>query len=294
MFYGIKNSVHCVLATLMAVMALGLTRCQVSSDQLAVASAAREDHPNLSGEVVGVNAAIATQSGGFEGIGFAIPSNMAFHVAKALIDHGKVVRGWLGVSIRDLTPEQIKSMKRKASRGALIAEVVPNSPAETAGLKKGDLVVKFDGDKITDAADLQRRVGDTPVGDTAGITVERDGRQIDLTVTIGNLDDAVRRIAASLEDRLGAVVRPLKEGERRRYGLEAGMGVAIEALDKGGPLEAVGFEKDDVVLDINNIPVQGVEGFVALVKSIPPRQQVLLKALDHRTGRSGLVRVTLS
>lgn len=119
----------------MAVMALGLTQCQASADQIAVATAAREDHPNLSGEVVGVNAAIATQSGGFEGIGFAIPSNIAVHVAKALIDHGKIVRGWLGVSVRDLTPEQIKSMKRKASKGSLIAEVVPNSPVETAGLK---------------------------------------------------------------------------------------------------------------------------------------------------------------
>ena len=248
---------------------------------------------NLSGQVIGVNAAIATESGGFEGIGFAIPSNMAVHVAKALIDHGKVIRGWLGVSIRDLTPQQVKSMQRKDNKGALIADVVPDSPAAKAGLKKGDLVVRFHGDPIQDAAALQRRVGDTPVGDTAELTVSRDGKFIDLTVTVGSMEDAVRRIAASLEDRLGAVIRPLKESEIRQYGIDAGQGIAIASLDHGGPLDTVGFEKDDVILDVNNLPVKSVEGFVAMIKSLPPHQQVLFKALDHRTGQTGFVQVTI-
>ncbi len=248
---------------------------------------------NLAGQVVGVNAAIASQSGGFEGIGFAIPSNMAVHVAQALIDHGKVIRGWLGVSIRDLTPEQVKSMKLKDSKGALIADVVPNSPADAAGLKKDDLVVKFQGQPVEDAAALQRRVGDTPVGDKASLTVARDGKPVDLTVTIGSLDEAVRRIAASLEDRLGVVVRPLKADEIREYSLEPGQGVAIASVAAGGSLKKAGFEKDDVILDVNNVPVQGVEGFVALIKALPSNQQVLLKALDHRTGQSGFVQVTI-
>ena len=248
---------------------------------------------NLSGQVIGVNAAIATESGGFEGIGFAIPSNMAVHVARALIDHGKVIRGWMGVSIRDLTPQQVKSMQRQDNKGALIADVVPDSPAARAGLKKGDLVVRFRGDPIQNAAALQRRVGDTPVGDTADLTVSRDGKSVDLTVTIGNMEDAVRRIAASLEDRLGAVIRPLKESEMRQYGIDAGQGIAIASLDHGGPLDTVGFEKDDVILDVNNVPVQSVEGFVAMIKSLPPHQQVLLKALDHRTGQTGFVQVTI-
>jgi serine protease Do len=248
---------------------------------------------NLSGQVVGVNAAIASESGGFEGIGFAIPSNMAVHVAKALIDHGKVVRGWLGVSIRDLTPEQVKSMKLKDKKGAFIADVVPESPADAAGLKKEDLVVKFQDQTVADAATLQRLVGDTPVGETTNLTVKRDGKTVDLTVIIGSLDDAVRRIAASLEDRLGVVVRPLKAKESREYGLKSGLGVAIKSVDADGLLGKAGFEKDDVILDVNNIPVQGVEGFVALIKSLPPHQQALLKALDHRTGQNGFVQVTI-
>jgi serine protease Do len=249
---------------------------------------------NLQGQVIGVNAAIASTSGGFQGIGFAIPSNMAVHVAKALIEHGKVIRGWLGVSISDLTPKQVKSMKLANNQGALIADVVPDSPAEKAGLEKNDVVVAFNGKPVADAAVLQRLVGDTPVDDTARLTVVRDGKQKDLTVTVGNMDDAMHLMAASLEKRLGAVVRPLKADERSNYGLQSQTGVAIKSLDKGGPLESVGFEKDDVILGVNNIPVQGVEGFVALIKSLPPHQRALFQAIDHRTGQRGMVQVTIS
>lgn len=247
---------------------------------------------NLAGQVVGVNAAIATQSGGFEGIGFAIPSDMAVHVAQALINNGKVVRGWLGVDIKNLTSKQIESMHREdGNKGALIADVVPGSPAAKAGMKKNDLVVTFNGKPVADASALQRRVADTKVGETVNLTVERDGKPVDLSVTIGDLNEAMRQIATSLENRLGAVVRPLTAEERQKYGLESGQGVAIASLDAKGPLESVGFEKDDVILDINNIPVDGVEGFVELVQAIPPHHRVLLQALDHRTGQRGVVQV---
>lgn len=100
---------------------------------------------NLQGEVIGVNAAIASQSGGFEGIGFTIPSNMALHVAKALIAHGKVVRGWLGVSVQDLTAEVAKNIQGENIRGALIAELIKGGPADKAHLKKNDVVIAYDG-----------------------------------------------------------------------------------------------------------------------------------------------------
>ena len=248
---------------------------------------------NLSGQVVGVNAAIASESGGFEGIGFAIPSNMALHVARALIDHGKVTRGWLGVSIGDPTPEQVKTLNLDDHKGALITEVVPDSPAQKGGLEKDDLVVQYQGQAIHDAAALQSRVGNTAIGEEARLLVVRDGKPVDVMVTIGNLDDAVSKIAASLKDRLGAVVRPLTAEETQQYGLEPGQGVALSSLEAKGVLARVGFEKDDVILDINNTPVEGVEGFVALVKALPPHQQALLKALDHRTGQSGFVQVTI-
>jgi serine protease Do len=248
---------------------------------------------NLNGQVIGVNAAIATQSGGFEGIGFAIPSNMAVHVARALIDHGKVIRGWLGVSIRNPSSKDIKSMHLKDNKGALVADVMKDSPADKAGLKKNDLVIRYMGRKVDDSATLQSSVGDTAVGQKANLTVLRDGKSVDLTVTIGNLEDAMHKIAASLQHRLGVVVRPLTAKEVGKYGLGEGQGVAIAKLDEDGLLAKAGFEKDDVILDINNIPVDGVDGFVSLAKSLPPHQQALIKALDHRTGRSGYVQVTI-
>jgi serine protease Do len=248
---------------------------------------------NLDGQVIGVNAAIASQSGGFEGIGFAIPSNMAVHVAKALIEHGKVTRGWLGVSIADPTPDQVKSMHLKDNKGALVADVVKDSPADEGGLKKDDLVIMYRNKNIDDAAALQSSVGDTPIGETVSLTILRDGKKVDLTVTIGSLDDAMHKIAASMEDRLGIVVRPLTAEESQKYGLEPGQGVAIASVDSKGVLGKAGFEKDDIILSINNIPVEGVEGFVALAKALPAHQQAVLKALDHRTGQSGYVQVNI-
>ena len=248
---------------------------------------------NLDGQVIGVNAAIATESGGFEGIGFAIPSNMAVHVARALIDHGKVVRGWLGVSIGDPSPEQVKTLHLKNNKGALVMDVVKNSPAADAGLKKDDLVIAYEGHPIDDAASLQSNVGDTPVGSNVGLTVMRHGKAVDITVKIGNMDDAMRKIAAALEDRLGVVVRPLTADESQRYGLQAGQGVAIASLSPNGVLAKAGFEKDDVIVAINNTPVEGVQGFVALGKALPPHQQAVFNAVDHRTGQSGYVQITV-
>lgn len=103
----------------------------------------------------------------------------------------------------------------------------------------------------------------------------------------------MRKIAASVEDRLGVVIRPLKDQETQRYGLQAGEGVAIESLKQDGALAQAGFEVDDVIAEINTIEVQGVSGFVALAKALAPHQQVLIKAVDHRTGQSGYVQVTI-
>ena len=248
---------------------------------------------NLDGQVVGVNAAIASQSGGFEGIGFAIPSNMAVHVAKALIEHGKVIRGWLGVSITDPPQDQLDSLKLKDAKGALVTEVVQDGPAEKAGLQKNDVVILYRGNKITDAASLQSLVGDTPVGEKVDMIVLRDGKNVELNVKIGNLDDAMSMIAASLEDRLGAVVRSVTDKEMQKYGLSPGQGVAIQSVETDGLLGKAGFEKDDLILAVNNVPIDGVEGFVAIIKSISAHRQVVLEAVDHRSGQAGYVQVTI-
>ncbi len=248
---------------------------------------------NLYGEVIGVNAAIATESGGFEGIGFTIPSNMAVHIAKTLIAHGKVERGWLGVGVRDLTPELARSLHLEMEKGASVADVIKGGPAEKAGIKKDDVIIAYQGKEITDASALRNDVAVTPIGQDVKITVVRGGKKEELTVTIGSLEGATKILGASVKDRLGADVRPVTPEEAEKYGLEENQGIAISWEDPKGPLRKAGFEVSDIILEVNYQPVQGVESFVDLVKSLQPQQQVILLALDHRSGQTGNVRVTV-
>ncbi len=248
---------------------------------------------NLQGEVIGVNAAIMSDSGGFEGIGFAIPSNMAVHIARLLIAHGKVVRGWLGVSIQDLTPELVKAMKLNVSSGALIADVVRGGPADAAGIHKGDVVTSYQGKEIKNGSVLQNEVANTPIGQEAVMTLLRNDKTFDVRVKVGNLHDAVKVIAASLKDRLGAVVRPVTPEEVRKYGLDNQQGVAIESLQKNGSLAAAGFEVNDLILAINNQPVKNVKDFVDLLETLKPHQTIQIMALDHKSGQTGYVQVTV-
>ncbi len=248
---------------------------------------------NLQGEVIGVNAAIVSQSGGFEGIGFAIPSNMALHIARELIAHGKVERGWLGVSIQDLTPRLASSFGIENQKGALVADVVKGGPAEEAGLKRGDVIVNYQGKKILDASTLRNDVAITPVAHKVEMTVLRGGKRLDIPVMIGNLQEAIKMRASSIKSRLGADVRPATADEVQRYGLDTNQGVVLVWLDPNGPLRKAGFEVDDIILEINGKVVDDLQGFVELVSALRPRQRVSLLAVDHRTGRTGYVRVVV-
>jgi serine protease Do len=247
----------------------------------------------LDGKVIGINAAIVSESGGFEGIGFAIPSDMAVHIASALIAHGKVERGWLGVSIQDLTPEMAKKFGLSAPKGALVAQVVKDSPAEKAGLKRGDVLLSYRGNAIPDSSTLRNEVAGTPSGQEAKVTVWREGKERWFTVKIGSLEDATRMLAASVRERLGVVVRPVTEKEAQKYQLDPQEGVAISSVDPKGPLGEAGFEVNDIILDINNASVEGVEGFVDMVNALPHNQRIVIKALDHRTGDTGYLEVNI-
>jgi len=246
---------------------------------------------NLQGEVLGVNAVIVSESGGFEGIGFTIPSNMALHVAKALIAYGKVERAWLGVSIQDLTPELAKSAHVETLKGALIADVIKGGPAEKAGMMKNDVVIAYRGKEVPDSSTLRNEVASTPIGQGVKVTILRSGKKEDLMVKVGNLEESTRIMAASIKDRLGAEVRSLTPQETEKFGLDANQGVAISWLDAKGPLKGAGFEVGDMILGINNQPIVGMESFVQLVSSLKPNQKVSLLALDHQSGNSGTVLV---
>ncbi len=246
---------------------------------------------NLQGEVIGVNAAIMSQSGGFEGLGFAIPSNMALHVAEALISRGKVERGWIGVSVQELTPDLARSFNMEIAKGALISDVTKGGPAEKAGLKRGDVVIEYQGRNIPDAGTLRNSVAVSPVGQSARMTSLRNGEKKELTVTIGSLTDATKSMAVSVKDRLGAEVRGVSPKEAQRYGLESVQGVVIVWLVPNGSLARAGFEAGDMILEINGQAIESVENFIDIINALQPQQQVSLLALDHRTGGTGYVRV---
>jgi Do/DeqQ family serine protease len=246
---------------------------------------------NLQGQVVGVNSLIASESGGFEGIGFAIPSNMAVHVAQALIAHGKVERGWLGVDTQALTPDLAKSFGLTVPKGALIAEVLNGGPADKAGLKSGDVVLAYQGKEIPDASTLRNEVAKSSIGQEVKVGIWRNGQRQDITVTVGNLDDATKLLNTALKERLGVVVGPLTPKLAAKYGLTSSEGVQIQWVDPKGPFGKVGFEVGDIILAINQQPIQGVDGFDSVMKDATHHQKIVLQAVDHRTGQSALVQV---
>ncbi|OPY66888.1 MAG: putative periplasmic serine endoprotease DegP-like precursor [Syntrophorhabdus sp. PtaU1.Bin050] len=248
---------------------------------------------NLRGEVIGVNTIIVSGSGGFEGIGLAIPSGIALHVARLLIAHGKVERGWLGVSVQDPTPENAKALGVTARKGALIVETVKGGPADRAGLRKGDIVVGYQGKDISNGTALRNEAAITPVGSDAKVTIIRGGKRQDLTIRIGAAKDAAKALAASVKERLGVEVRALTQKEAERRGLGSGQGVMITWVESKGPLGKVGFEAGDMILDVNGQAVSSPESFVELVASLRPKQQVTLLAVDRSSGSSGYVQVVV-
>ncbi|MEN6473258.1 MAG: Do family serine endopeptidase [Syntrophaceae bacterium] len=246
---------------------------------------------NLSGQVIGVNAVIASESGGFEGIGFAIPSNIAVHVSNGLIAKGKVDRGWMGVTIQDLTPEIAQSLGLDPPQGTLIADVVKDGPAEKAGLKPGDVVLSLNDKDIPDSGTLRNAVANSPIGTLIKLTIWRDKREQEIKVMVGNLDDAAKGITAALKDRLGAVFRPLKPAEASSLGVDPSVGVVIGKLDAKGPMARVGFEVGDVVLGVNGQQIDSVETLAALIDSLPHNHRVSLFAMDHNSRRTGNVEI---
>jgi serine protease Do len=248
----------------------------------------------LDGRVIGINSVIASVSGGFEGIGFAIPSNMAAHVAQALIAHGKVERGWVGVSAQDLTADLAKSFGLQLPKGALISEVQQGGPADKAGLKKGDVIITYQDQQITDASAFRNDVASSSIGQQVKLGVWRNGKKHEISLTIGDLAIARKAVAAELKDRLGVVVRPLTPKEAEEYGLPLPEGVAIQWIDPKGPMSKAGFEVGDIIVGLDDHPVQGVDSFNELMKVMPHHHKFTLLAINHKNGQSGYVQVEIS
>jgi serine protease Do len=248
---------------------------------------------NLDGKVVGVNSAILSESGGFEGIGFSIPSNMVKRVTEQLIKNGKVIRGWMGVSIQDVTPDLAKSFGLQAPKGALIADVTKGGPADKAGLERGDVILDYQGREIEDTAALRDAVANTSPGQEATVTIWRKKEKEELKIKIGNAEELTKIMTATLKERLGAEVRPLTAQEAQQYGLQTPSGVIITEIDPKGPLGRAGFEVGDALLAVNGHPIFGIEGLVGLLNEIKPHEKATILAVDHRTGGTGNVLIQM-
>jgi len=217
---------------------------------------------NTRGEAVGIASAIASRSGGFQGVGFAIPIDLAKPVLQQLQATGRVTRGWLGVSVQPLTPQLAKSFGLATTQGALVASVTEESPAGRAGLRPGDVIVRYDGKPIDGPRTLPPLVANSEVGKPVELTVMRDGAMQAVRVTIGNLADS-REAGASAETRvaaqLGLQLQELTPELARRLGVQGDTGVVVTEVRPDSPAAQAGIATGDVIREVNRMPVQRIE-----------------------------------
>ncbi len=215
---------------------------------------------NLRGEVVGINSAIFSQSGGNIGIGFAIPSNAVKELLPQLRDKGKVVRGFIGASVQRVSPEIAESFGITPARGALVADLVKGGPAERAGVKTGDVIIEFDRRPIKDSADLPQQVARLAPGSAVQLKLIRDGRETTLPITVGEMKD-VEVAASTQEGELGLTVQPLTPQLAENLGLERADGLVISAVKPGSAADEAGLRAGDVVVEINRQAVKSLADY---------------------------------
>jgi serine protease Do len=238
---------------------------------------------NASGRVIGINTAIVA---GGQGIGFAIPINMAKSVLPQLEEKGKITRGWLGVAIQPVTPELAQSFGVEVDRGALVADVTKDSPADKAGLKSGDIIMEFDGKQIQEMNNLPRFVAATPVGKKVKVKFLRNGKAEEAAVTIERLNEKeASSIPAPVEDRLGMTVRELSSELAAQLGIKDTKGVVVIAVKPGGVAEEAGIAGGDVILEINGARIGSADDYAKAVSA--HQKGKVMRLLLHR-GESSL------
>jgi serine protease Do len=223
---------------------------------------------NTRGELVGINTAIYSRSGGSMGIGFAIPSNMARGVMDSLVKTGKVVRGYLGVSIQDVNPKIAKQLSLKNAKGALVSDVVAGSPAAGAGIQTGDVITQFDGKAVDNNTALRNRVAETPVGKTVAVEVLRNNKPFTLNIRIAeqpkDMSAKGENVQAGEKSTAlaGLEVRNIGRDDAHQLNLPRGLqGVLIADVESGSAAEAAGIQAGDVIVELNRQPVRNIDDF---------------------------------
>lgn len=229
---------------------------------------------NIKGEVIGINSAIYA---GGQGIGFAIPINMAKAVIDDLKTKGKVVRGWLGVMIQKITPDLAKSFNLKESEGALVSDVVPNGPADKARIRRGDVIIEFNGKEIQSMEMLPRLVAATKPNTKARVIVLRNGKKKKIPVTIGELPEKTMEAKASndIEKTLGMSVQEITPEIRKYFNLKDKKGVIVSNIEQNGLAADAGLSPGDIIKEINRKPVNSIQDYRKLVQNIKEKETVL-------------------
>lgn len=230
---------------------------------------------NLRGEVVGITTAIYSQSGGNIGIGFAIPTNSIKEVLPQLKDKGRVVRGYLGTTVQKITPEIADSLGVKQQRGALVADVVRGSPADRAGIKTGDIITEFNSKEVKDSTELPGLVARVAPGTGTSVKVLRDGKEMTLAITVGEMKDT--EVAASgQQGELGLAVQPVTPEVAQSLGLDRAEGLVITEVKPGSAADDAGLREGDLITQINRRPVKNLADYNREMAQSKKGQSVLL------------------
>jgi serine protease Do len=246
---------------------------------------------NMRGELVGMNTAILSRSGGSQGIGFAIPAVMAKRVMDSLRDSGKVERAWLGVLIQDVDQNLAASLGMQKPRGVLISQVNEDTPAKAAGLREGDVILAVDGDPVNSRNSLRNKISLSPVGHEARLTILRDGKEKDIPVELAELpaeEELAQR--SRQEDEIsdgieGVTLRDLTSDRRRMGGIPDDVeGVVVVVVDPGSAAAREGLEIGDVIIEVFREPVRGLSDFQRLVKQDEDKP-ILLRVYKQQGGR---------
>lgn len=238
---------------------------------------------DLQGQVVGINTAII--SGG-QGIGFAIPINMAKGLLPQLKNKGKVVRGWLGVVIQKVTPDLAQTFGLKTAMGALVSDITEGSPAAKADIRRGDIIVSFDGKPVKEMDQLPRMVAAIEVGKKAKVGLVREGKPVDVEVTIGEIaEEKVREAenaAPEVEKTLGLVVRNITPEIAHHLDLKDGKGVIVTDIQRGSPAEEADVRAGDIIKEMNRKSVSNVDDFKQILQKVRPKEAVVVLVKRER------------
>ncbi|MEO8047502.1 MAG: DegQ family serine endoprotease [Nitrospirota bacterium] len=241
---------------------------------------------NTRGELVGINTAIFSQTGGYQGVGFAVPTSMSKPIYESLVKDGKVVRGYLGVGIQDLTQDLAKSFGLTNTKGALVSDVKEDSPAGRAGLKQGDIITAYQKSPVEDAVGLQRLVTRTAVGTNVTVTVIRDGHEKNLTVTIREQQGSSKIAKAEIGDTehafAGVAIQDLDQDTAKELGVKSNMqGVVVTSIEPESGAEKAGLVPGDVITEINRQLVRSVTDFEKVASVVRKGDRVLILINRH-------------